>query len=58
MNIELICDRIIKQKKEPSLREVHANMKVARVLKTKFITHGSVQMKRALTGDIGSMLLH
>lgn len=33
-------------------------MKVARALKTKFITHGSVQMKRALTVDIGSMLLH
>lgn len=33
-------------------------MKVARALRTKFITHGSVQMKRAVTVDIGSMLLH
>lgn len=45
-------------KKEVSLREVHANMKVARALKTKFISHGSVQMKRALTVNIGTMLLH
>lgn len=32
-------------------------MKVARALKTKFITHGSVQMKRALTVGYQQLML-